>query len=462
MIHSINYPRLLLISVAAIFLVAVLAACGTTEPTRLPVPTMSPGSTSTYTPEQPTTTPEPGADDEVLTLILPSPTPAPTITPNVISELVSAYIETKGLQEKTFLGLRVDAWLDLGVSIILVLIIGILLARLVYYGLKKATVKTKNQYAVAFVEQIRSQIFVIMMVIGIQIGTIRLSLIDALGKRLLNQLYMSIYVVIATMILWRLLDTLIDWYKNDVEPKRDRHQVDTILILLHRGARVLLITISGITLLSFYNINVNALIAALGVGGLALSLAAQDSLSNVISGIMIMLDQPFRVGDRIEIQQLGTWGDVVDIGLRSTRIRTLDNRLVIVPNNNISTDQVVNYTYPDPRYRIQIEIGIAYGQDIERVRQILVDTVRQVEGVWPAKPVDALYVEMGQSAMIFRVRWWIISYVDTRCMFDRVNTALQDALDQAGIKTPFNTLNINILNMSGDQSKNAQSDETAD
>jgi small-conductance mechanosensitive channel len=230
-------------------------------------------------------------------------------------------------------------------------------------------------------------------------------------------------------------------------------------MLLHRAGRTLLVITSATTLLSLYNVNVNALIAALGVGGLALSLAAQDTLSNVISGITIMLDQPFRVGDRIEIQSLGTWGDVVDIGLRSTRIRTRDNRLVIVPNNTISTDQVVNYTYPDPRYRIQIEIGIAYGQDIEKVRQVLVETVKKVEGVLPDKPVDALYVNMGDSAMTFRVRWWIHSYVDTRRMFDRVNTALQGALENAGISSPFNTLDINILNMPGAKVDKLQSND---
>jgi small-conductance mechanosensitive channel len=431
----------------AITMASVLIACGTTESTSVPSPTVSPRATTTYTPEPPTSTPEPDAGDEAVALILPSPTPAPTITPSVFGELISEYIETKGLQAKSFLGVRVDVWIDLAISTLWVVIIGLLLARLIYFGLTKAIRKTKNHYAETFLKQIRLQIFAFMLVVGFQVGTIRLSLIDALGKRWLNQLYLSISVVIVTEILWRLLDALVKWYQTEVEPKRDRHQVDTILILLHRGGRVLLVTTSGIMLLSLYNINVNALIAA------------QDTLSNVISGIMIMLDQPFRVGDRIEIQHLGTWGDVVDIGLRSTRIRTRDNRLVIVPNNIISTDQVVNYTYPDPRYRIQIELGIGYGQDIEQVRQILVDTVRQVEGVLLEKPVDALYVYMAESAMIFRVRWWIHSYVDTRRMFDRVNTALQVALDQAGIKTPFNTLDINILNMPGVKKEISQSDD---
>jgi MscS family membrane protein len=310
-----------------------------------------------------------------------------------------------------------------------------------------------------FIKQIRSQIFVILIVFGFQVGTVRLPFIDVLIKQWLYRLYTVIYVFSITVIVWRLVDTLVEWYQIEVEPKKsDSHQADTILLLLHRFARVLLITIAAIMLLSLYNINVNALIAALGIGGLAVSLAAQDTLSNVISGIMIMLDQPFRVGDRIEIQRLGTWGDVVDIGLRSTRIRTSDNRMVIIPNNVISTDQMVNYSYPDPRYRIQIEIGVGYGEDIEKVRQILVDTVSQVEGVISYQPVEALVVSMGEYAITMRVRWWIQSYVDTHRMFDRVYTTLRGALDEAGIEIPTGIYDINILHMPGDKNDDSQND----
>ena len=332
-IQSSKFLQLLLILVVTGLLIIVLIACSTSEPTRAPIPTRSASPTTTDTPAPPTSTPKPGEGEEVESLILPSATPAPTITPNVIGALVNEYIAAKGLQAKTFLGIRVDAWIDLSVSVLLILVIGILLARLFYFGLKQAVLKTKNQYAELFVEQIRSQIMAMILVFGFQTATVRLSILDALEKRWLNQIYMSIYVVIATVILWRLLDALVEWYQKEVEPKRDRHQ---------------------------------------------------------------------------------------------------------------------------------IEIGIGYGQDIEQVRKILVDTVRQVEGVWPDKPVDALYVEMGPSAMIFRVRWWILSYVDTRRMFDRVNTALQAALDEAGIKTPFNTLDINILNMPGVLHKNAQPGETVE
>ena len=438
----------------AILLSTILISCSTSESTTTPIPTISARPTTTFTPQPYTPTPEPEPEKEEDAILLPSPTAGPTVTPGVITEVISQFTEATGLYEKSFLWIEVENWLNFGVSIILAIVIGSLLSRLVYYALEKAADKTETEYDDAFVKIIRHQISLIFIVAGLQIGTLRLPFIDVIIKQWLNQVFIAIYVVAATVILWRLIDLLVEWYQTDVEPERDANQKDTVLLLLHRMARGLLLVISTIMLLSLYNINVNALLAAIGVGGLAISLAAQDSLSNVIAGIMIMLDQPFRVGDRIEIQGLGTWGDVVDIGLRSTRIRTRDNRLVIIPNNSISTDQIVNYTYPDPQYRIQIEIGIGYGQDIEKVRKIIIESVQQVEGVLPDKPIDALYVDMGESAMIFRVRWWIKSFVDTRRMFDSVNTALQKALDKAGVEMPFNTYDINIINRPGGANEN--------
>lgn len=449
---------IILLSVMVSLFSLLLISCGTAEPTSIN-PTTTPSPTSTYTPEPPTITPEPESENNGDSIILPSPTAGPTSTPGVITDIISDLTEATGLYQKTFLWIDVENWLNLSVSIIMAFVIGFLLSRLVYFALEKAFARTETIYDDAFLKVIRHQISLVFIVVGFQIGTLRLPFIDVIIKQWLNQLFITIYVIAATIILWRLIDLVVDWYRNEVEPDREANQTDTFLLLLHRIARVLLITISAIMLLSLYNINVNALIAALGVGGLAISLAAQDTLSNVIAGVMIMIDQPFRVGDRIEIQGLGTWGDVVDIGLRTTRIRTRDNRLVIVPNNSIATDQVVNYTYPDPQYRIQIEIGVGYGQEIEAVRKIIIDAVSQVEGVLFDHPVDALYVEMGESAMTFRVRWWIESFVDTRRMFDAVNSALQIALDEAGVEMPFNTYDINILNMPSAENDNYQKEE---
>jgi small-conductance mechanosensitive channel len=119
--------------------------------------------------------------------------------------------------------------------------------------------------------------------------------------------------------------------------------------------------------------------------------------------------------------------------------------MVIVPNSIIGNNQVINYSFPDPRYRIETHVFIDFDEDVEMIRQLLVDALRQVEGVLPDKPVDALFIDMTQGPIKFRLRWWIESYVDTRRMFDRVHTAIKHALDEAGIGSPVTSDNINLM-----------------
>jgi small-conductance mechanosensitive channel len=278
------------------------------------------------------------------------------------------------------------------------------------------------------------------------LATLRLDFISADVKRFLGDVYFVLGLILATLIVWSLVDLAYGYYRQKIVKEGREQQLHPILLLLRRVASIFVIAIAIFILFAHFGVNITALLAAFGIAGLAFSLAAQDTLADAIAGFIILADQPYRVGDRIEIQGEDTWGDVVDIGLRTTRIRTRDNRMVIVPNSVISKNQVVNYTFPDPRYRIQTHIGIGYGSNIEEVRTLIVETVRQVDGILPDKPVDSLYIEMGDSAMIFRVRWWIESYEDTRRMFDRVNTALQNEFDAHGIHTPYpiHTMNLQV------------------
>jgi small-conductance mechanosensitive channel len=118
---------------------------------------------------------------------------------------------------------------------------------------------------------------------------------------------------------------------------------------------------------------------------------------------------------------------------------------VVVPNSVIAKSLVVNYAYPNTEYRTEIHIGVAYGTEIEHARKVLIDAVSNVEGVDQDHPVDALFLEFGDSALIFRVRWWLDSYVDTRRMFDKVNTAMYNALNEAGIEVPFPQQEVRLL-----------------
>jgi small-conductance mechanosensitive channel len=414
--------------------------------------TPQPEATSAITPQVTETlesTPTNSIDEEVKPaqeeLVATRP-PQPTATPDRLAQEVTDLVESTKLQGTTFLGLTADNWINLSISllfIVLTYIIGSLLIR----GLVRLVARrTSLDIGKVLSDNIYPRLKWLIVIPAFYLATIRLDFLRVGLKMVLNTVYFVLGLCIVTLIVWSVIDLGHGYYRQKFAAEGREDQFEPVLLLLTRVTRIVILTIAIYILFAYFGINITALLAALGIGGLALSLAAQDTLADAIAGFIILADQPYRLGDRIEIQGEGTWGDVVNIGLRTTRIRTRDNRMVIVPNSIISKNQVVNYTFPDPRYRIQTHVGIEYGSDIESVRRLIIDTVEQVEGVLPDKSVEALYVEMGDSAMIFRVRWWLESYIDTRRMFDRVNTALQNAFDANGIETPYpiHTMNLQV------------------
>ena len=312
-----------------------------------------------------------------------------------------------------------------------------LVRRLLFPLLRRLTGSTRSMLDDVILDNVEGPAHWLLLVAVFEYALGRLNFITRLGSLPLNDVFFVIYLSIAFFLTWRLVSSLFNWYIETQSTLTDTKLDQQLLPFISRVALIVIALIAIIILLGHFNVEVSGLVATLGIGSLAVALAAQEALSDTISGFLIMLDRPFRIGDRIEIQELGTWGDVVDIGLRSSRVRTLDNRMVIVPNSVIGKSLVVNHSYPDSTYRLQTDIGVAYGSDLEKTRATLIKAVEKLEGVDPDHPIEALLVNLGDSALIFRVRWWLDSYVDTRRMFDRVHTSIVNALNAAEIEIPF-------------------------
>jgi small-conductance mechanosensitive channel len=337
--------------------------------------------------------------------------------------------------------LTLEQWIDIGLAL------GVFLATLflgrwiirVLFGrvLRRFTRFTKNTLDDAILEAISPPLYWLALIYAFQFAHNRLSDIFEQLQFDLDQFYFVLFALVGFIATWRLISKISTWYGEQLAQTGEVELGEQLLPFFRRVVLIILTLIVIIILLGYFEVEVSGLVTTLGIGSLAIALAAQAALSDTISGFVIMFDRPYRIGDRIEIQDLDTWGDVVDIGLRSTRIRTRDNRMVIIPNSVIGKSLIVNYSYPDTQYRIQIHVGVAYGTDIEEARKVLIEAVSKVEGVLSEHPVDALFLEFGDSALIFRVRWWLESYVDTRRMFDSVNTAMYNALNKAGIEIPF-------------------------
>ncbi len=361
-----------------------------------------------------------------------------------ITQWISDFASRTGLDKISFLGLSGEDWLNLAASVLLFFLIFISGRWFIFRGLKEILRRTSLEAVEEFIDEIKPQINWLVLIIALQLSLARLSFLSSGLRVLLNQAFFVAYLTISTIFLWKIIVFGTETLSKQGRTEQDIQRLQPIFMVARRIAEALLVVCYVSILLSYFGIDITAFAAALGIGGLAISLAAQDTLADAIAGFLILLDQPFRVGDRIEISGLGTWGDVVEIGTRSTRIRTRDNRLVIIPNSAIAKDQIVNYTYPDPRYRVQIEVGIDYDSDLKLARETAINAVRHVEGVLPDKPVDALFVDFGDSTIIFRIRWWIDSYIDTRRMFDKVNEALLEGFKEANINMPNITYDLNL------------------
>lgn len=345
-----------------------------------------------------------------------------------------------------FLSLSVEQWSQIGVAALIVLVTVVLGRWLVRFLLQRIfrvlMKRTETSLDDAIIQALFPPVYVLAIVIALNAGVDRLDFIPGVWQGRLGDIYYVSYFLLVFIALWRIIVFVTKWYSREIAPNTETKLDEQMIPLFIRVAQIVLALIALVMLLGHFEVDVSALVATLGVGSLAVALAAKETLEDTLAGFVIMIDRPFRIGDRIEIQDLDTWGDVVDIGLRSSRIRTRDNRMVIIPNSIIGKSLIVNYSYPDTQYRIQIHIGVEYGTEIESARETIISAVQGVEGVLPDKSVEALFLEFGDSALIFRVRWWLESYVDTRRMFDRVNSAIYKALNERGIGIPNPQLDV--------------------
>ncbi|MBU2540654.1 MAG: mechanosensitive ion channel family protein [Candidatus Omnitrophica bacterium] len=160
----------------------------------------------------------------------------------------------------------------------------------------------------------------------------------------------TIFILCITFILHRITSAILSWYKANIAAKTISKLDDNLIPLIRRTLKVLIWIVAFLVILPFYGVNMSALIATLGVGSLAIALAAQDTIANIISGFLIMIDAPFRIGDRIKLPS-GEVVEVLDIGVRRSKFLSEDKSIIIAPNLDLSKSKIINYTYGEERQR---------------------------------------------------------------------------------------------------------------
>ena len=256
-----------------------------------------------------------------------------------------------------------------------------------------------------------------------------------------SRLVVALWIVAITVPVAAFVGDVLRTLEERVVPHTDTTLDDTALPLINKMVRFLVVAAGVLMALEHLGIDVTPLLAGAGVAGLAVSLAAKDTLSNVIAGILLILDRPFHVGDRIEMwnapDETGSWGDVVEIGLRATKIRNPDNVIVVVPNNEIMRRDIVNYTASGPDIRLRIPLGISYDADVELAKRLVLDVATDTPGVKTDPAPKVIVRSFGESSVNLELRAWISDARRRRDIADEITGHVKTAFDRHGVEIPY-------------------------
>ncbi len=209
------------------------------------------------------------------------------------------------------------------------------------------------------------------------------------------------------------------------------------LPLYEIGSKLLLVGSSIYAIMLVWEIDVTAWLASAGILGIAVGFAAKDTLANLFAGLFILTDAPYKLGDFIVLAS-GERGRVTDIGIRSTRILTRDDIEITVPNSVMANSKIINESSgPHVKRRLRVDVGIAYGSDVNKAREIMQAAVASCEQISASPPPTVRFRSFGDSALVFQVRGYIDQPVLHGRAVDEVCTRLYDALNDANIEIPF-------------------------
>ena len=227
--------------------------------------------------------------------------------------------------------------------------------------------------------------------------------------------------------------------------KKSETELDDVLVPLGDKLGGLLIIIFGlIWVASTQGINVAVMIAGFGIVGLVIAFAMQDTLANFFSGIFLMTDRPFKVGDTILID--GDYCRVEKIGLRTTWLyNRFDHDIVIFPNNEMAGNKIVNLTEPDNKFKTKVAVGVAYGSDVDKVQEIMLQALKNQPGVIlddPDRAPFCRFQEFGDSSLNFKATAWINDLFDQWKIAHNARLEINKRFAEEEIEIPFPQMDV--------------------
>ena len=295
--------------------------------------------------------------------------------------------------------------------------------------------RTQNTIDDQLVQMLHRPVFVSLAIIGLIVAGYSLG--DEMGTNFLPPtlaILKTIMIIVWLQFLLRAAARVID--SMGAHPTRFAFAQKDTVPLLKNLLIVLLLLAGAYSILVSWDINVTGLVASAGIVGLALSFAAQDTLSHLFAGVAILADRPYRIGDFI-LLDTGERGQVTHIGLRSTRLMTRDDVEISIPNGVMGSAKIVNESSGVNRFRIRASVGVAYGTDVQQVLDILEDIAKHTEGICADPEPRARFRNFGNSSLDFELLAWIVDPAERGLRVHQLNCEINERFKEAGVVIPF-------------------------
>ncbi|MCU0798719.1 MAG: mechanosensitive ion channel family protein [Candidatus Thermoplasmatota archaeon] len=297
--------------------------------------------------------------------------------------------------------------------------------------------KTKTELDKKIIRIVRIPVLVVMLLYGLIVSLRQLNPPDNL-MMVLDRVYRSGLIIVAAFVISRIFKEVVIVYLRILSAKTETKADDVLVPVAGKLISVVIWVTAGILLLDSLGVDITVFVAGLGIAGLVIAFAAQDTLSNFFSGLMIMLDRPFKEGDWIMLDEKVY--QVKDIGLRSTRLHhTFTNQLLTIPNNRISDYMFSNLSEPDQLGRVSVEVGVSYSVPPRKVGQVLLDVVGSHKDIFNDTEHQSFYrlKTFADSSINYMVTFWVKDHNEQWRIASEVREAIYDRFASEGIEIPF-------------------------
>lgn len=346
---------------------------------------------------------------------------------------------------KEYYGNTVQDWFVALAIVVAAAIFGKILYWFTQKVLRRLTEKTQTRFDDILIDMLEEPLVFALTLAGVWWGLQTLTLTET-AEVWLGRIAQGLIVLAVAWLISRLLDALYAEYLAPLAEQSETDLDDQVLPILRKGTKVAVWSVGIIVALNNAGYQVGAILAGLGIGGLALAMAAQDTVSNIFGGFTIFADRPFTLNDRIRLD--GYDGTVTEVGLRSTRIQTLSGPVVTIPNSKFSDSAVENVT-AEPNRKVVVTLGLTYDTPAEKMEEAM-ETLRQIAAGQPGldEKVLVAFNEFGDFSMNLLFIYYIQKDADILQTQTDVNLAVLREFNHRGLELAFPTQTIYAQTMS--------------